>query len=184
LDYVIADVGQVFAEAQLYVALSRASDESGLELRNFSTNRVRVNPLALHFHEYPTRQVPFWWQGSGGGTMPKIMATSLTGAGSRSSWERKGTTQPVTKRKMEDVDQILQLKKQDDVPRRKKSTTNAVRATASATAGDRHETPSAQLLDDRSLREMTVVELKQMLRERGLKVSGTKSELINRLINT
>jgi ATP-dependent DNA helicase PIF1 len=63
LDYVIADVGNVFAEAQAYVALSRASDENGLELRNFSTSRVRANKMALAFYENPG-QVFRYWDGS------------------------------------------------------------------------------------------------------------------------
>ena len=72
MDYVIADVGQVFAEAQLYVALSRVSDQTGLELRNFSTNRVKTNPLALKFHTDPNLEYPFWWDLDG--SDPKIMS--------------------------------------------------------------------------------------------------------------
>ena len=60
LDYVIADVGNVFAEAQTYVALSRASDENGLELRNFSTSRVRANKMALAFYENPGQAFCYW----------------------------------------------------------------------------------------------------------------------------
>lgn len=60
LDYVIADLGQVFAEAQAYVALSRASDENGLELRNFSPTRVRANRMALAFYENPDQDFPYW----------------------------------------------------------------------------------------------------------------------------
>jgi len=58
LDYVVADVGNVFAEAQTYVALSRASDENGLELRNFSENKVFANSRALSF--YANEHVPLW----------------------------------------------------------------------------------------------------------------------------
>lgn len=60
LDYVIADLGEVFAEAQAYVALSRASDENGLELRNFSPNRVRANRMALAFYDNPDQEFPLW----------------------------------------------------------------------------------------------------------------------------
>jgi ATP-dependent DNA helicase PIF1 len=60
LDFVIADVGEVFAEGQTYVALSRASDENGLELRNFSPKRVRANKLALMFYENPNSAFPMW----------------------------------------------------------------------------------------------------------------------------
>jgi ATP-dependent DNA helicase PIF1 len=60
LDYVIADLGEVFAEAQAYVALSRASDENGLELRNFSPSRVRANRMALAFYDNPDQEFPLW----------------------------------------------------------------------------------------------------------------------------
>lgn len=60
LDYVIADLGEVFAEAQVYVALSRASDERGLELRNFSPSRVKANKIALSFYQDPTQEFMLW----------------------------------------------------------------------------------------------------------------------------
>ena len=60
LDCVIADVGDVFAEAQCYVALSRARDRTGLELRNFSPSRVRVDRRALAFYDDPGGPFPFW----------------------------------------------------------------------------------------------------------------------------
>jgi ATP-dependent DNA helicase PIF1 len=61
LDYVVADVGAVFAEGQAYVALSRASDTHGLELRNFHPSRVKTNPLALAFYKNPRKMTyPFW----------------------------------------------------------------------------------------------------------------------------
>ena len=63
LDYVVADVGKVFAEGQAYVALSRASDQSGLELRNFSPSRVRANRLALTFYQNPKGPIPLWDDG-------------------------------------------------------------------------------------------------------------------------
>ena len=53
LDYVKADVGGVFTEAQAYVALSRATDEEGLELRNFSPRLVRADKRALAFYANP-----------------------------------------------------------------------------------------------------------------------------------
>jgi hypothetical protein len=183
LDYVIADVGHVFAEAQLYVALSRASDESGLELRNFSKNRVRVNPLALHFHDDPTRQVPFWWEGPGGGSVPKIMATPVTGSRvtsvrKRPSRLRNGTTQPTPKGKTKDVDQMLQLLKQDNASRKSR------KAAGSSVATPSYDQIRSKAVDARALEAMTVEELKQMLRIRGLKVSGKKAELIDRLVHS
>jgi len=60
LDYVIADVGGVFTEAQTYVALSRASDEKGLELRNFSYTKVKVSARALAFYADPNGKFPSW----------------------------------------------------------------------------------------------------------------------------
>ena len=63
LDYVVADVGSVFAEGQAYVALSRASDINGLELRNFSPNRVRSNPLATEFYRNPAQINYEFWDG-------------------------------------------------------------------------------------------------------------------------
>jgi hypothetical protein len=60
LDYVIADVGGVFTEAQTYVALSRASDENGLELRNFSYTKVKVSDRALAFYADPNGKFPCW----------------------------------------------------------------------------------------------------------------------------
>eukprot|EP00980_Cylindrotheca_fusiformis_P010930 scaffold2499_cov125-Cylindrotheca_fusiformis.AAC.21 len=60
LDYVIADLGEVFADGQAYVALSRASDEKGLELRNFSPNRVRANRIASAFYNNPHQEFPLW----------------------------------------------------------------------------------------------------------------------------
>jgi ATP-dependent DNA helicase PIF1 len=135
LDYVIADVGQVFAEAQLYVALSRVSDETGLELRNFSEKRVKANPLALRFHNDPSRNFPFWWDGDG--SKPKIM-----------------------------------------IEPSKKRPQNSVSCRASGTPS---VLPDGQVLKEQILKEQTVLELKQMLREQGFKVSGRKAELIERL---
>jgi NAD-dependent DNA ligase len=60
LDYVKADVGGVFTEAQTYVALSRASDENGLELRNFSYTKVKVSNRALAFYDDPNGKFPCW----------------------------------------------------------------------------------------------------------------------------
>lgn len=60
LDYVKADVGGVFQEAMAYVALSRASDENGLELRNFLARKVRANVRALEYYENPNRVFPCW----------------------------------------------------------------------------------------------------------------------------
>jgi hypothetical protein len=60
LDYVKADVSEVFAEAQTYVALSRATDETGLELRGFSEKKVMVNKRALAFYSNPNGTFPSW----------------------------------------------------------------------------------------------------------------------------
>lgn len=77
LDYVLADVGQVFAESQTYVALSRASDENGLEVRNFHRSRVRANQMALAFYENPKgagdNLFPYW---DGGTRSRDTVATS------------------------------------------------------------------------------------------------------------
>ena len=145
LDYVIADVGQVFAEAQLYVALSRVSDETGLELRNFSRSQVRANPLALRFHRDPNLQVPFWWDVDG--SEPKIMSEE-------------------SKSKFKLTSQQLEKNHAD-----------------SSNANQQYQrTYSETILDEKPLKRRTVVELKQILRERGLKVSGRKAELIDRII--
>ena len=53
LDYVKADVKGVFTEAQTYVALSRATNEDGLELRNFTPRLVRADKRALAFYANP-----------------------------------------------------------------------------------------------------------------------------------
>jgi ATP-dependent DNA helicase PIF1 len=63
LDYVKADLGGVFTEAQTYVALSRASDENGLELRNFAVHKVRANIRALEFYANPAGSFPCWDEG-------------------------------------------------------------------------------------------------------------------------
>jgi ATP-dependent DNA helicase PIF1 len=60
LDYVKADLRGVFTEAQTYVALSRASDENGLELLNFSAAKVRADSRAVEFYDNPDGQFPFW----------------------------------------------------------------------------------------------------------------------------
>eukprot|EP00522_Entomoneis_paludosa_P018170 CAMPEP_0172448096 /NCGR_PEP_ID=MMETSP1065-20121228/7183_1 /TAXON_ID=265537 /ORGANISM="Amphiprora paludosa, Strain CCMP125" /LENGTH=231 /DNA_ID=CAMNT_0013199497 /DNA_START=73 /DNA_END=768 /DNA_ORIENTATION=- len=51
LDYVKVDLDGVFTEAQVYVALSRASDENGLELRNFNPRYVKADGRALAFYQ-------------------------------------------------------------------------------------------------------------------------------------
>ena len=147
LDYVIADVGQVFAEAQLYVALSRVSDETGLELRNFSVSRVRANPLALRFHKDPNQQYPFWWDSDG--SKPKIMG----------------------------IDESQSNPKSQQLRQRQQRT-----AASSSSQSQERSSSSSAILDKEILKRRTVVELKQMLRERGLKVSGKKAELIERLM--
>lgn len=60
LDYVRVDLKGVFAQGQIYVALSRASHENGLELRNFNPQRLRAHPKALEFYHKPTTIFPTW----------------------------------------------------------------------------------------------------------------------------
>jgi len=143
LDYIIADVGQVFAEAQLYVALSRASDESGLELRNFSKHRVKANPLALQFHQDPKQQYPFWWDADN--SKPMIMATTA-----------------------------------DTKKKKNMSTTRTRRRTTTTSDGPNN---ASEVFDTSNLQKRTVVELKEMLRKRRMRLSGRKAELIERLIS-
>ncbi|KAG7359861.1 PIF1-like helicase [Nitzschia inconspicua] len=160
LDYVIADVGQVFAEAQLYVALSRASDEKGLELRNFSEKRVRANPIALQFHENPLRQFSYWWEGPAGGEIPKSLIAPIKPSVQRRAKPKSpsftnGTRLP----KVETTDEKLR-----SLVRKKRPTTSS--------------------FDTNALQQKTVAELKDMLRNRGLMVSGKKQDLINRLTSS
>jgi ATP-dependent DNA helicase PIF1 len=60
LNYVKADLQGVFTEAQAYVALSRASDENGLELRNFQRSMVRADQRALDFYANPGAKFRLW----------------------------------------------------------------------------------------------------------------------------
>lgn len=60
LDSVKADVSGVFADAQTYVALSRATDEKSLELRGFSADKVHADIRALAFYENPNGSSPCW----------------------------------------------------------------------------------------------------------------------------
>jgi len=209
MDYVIADVGAVFAEAQLYVALSRASDATGLELRNFSRNRVRANALALQFHGNPKQEYPFWWEADG--SKPLILID--TPSQKRTKKKRKQSTPKSTVAKSpgakdtnekprSKVEPRSGAKTADKMPRslsiirngsesdvetrpkpvhgvemdREASTMTSV-ATPTPTVPTR---PTAALNED-DLKQQTVVELKGMLRDRGLKVSGRKTELIERL---
>ena len=109
LDYVIADVGQVFAEAQLYVALSRASDAQGLELRNFSRNRVRANPIAMKFYEDPTQEVSFWWEqdGRARSDLPPSIMTQATELRQPKSRTKKKVKMKVKKERVVDSDDTL-----------------------------------------------------------------------------
>jgi hypothetical protein len=162
LDYVIADVGQVFAEAQLYVALSRASDEKGLELRNFSEKRVRSNPVALRFHENPHREFPYWWEGPEGGTMPRAMVAPIN------STVRK------PKPKSTSFNDLIHGQRRPKLGTTDETLRNLVLSKPPKDC-------SAPSLDPLVLKNKTVVELKEMLRVRGMKVSGKKQELIDRL---
>lgn len=60
LDYVKVDLKGVFTEAQAYVALSRASDENGLELHNFERRLVRSDRRALDFYANPDGEFRLW----------------------------------------------------------------------------------------------------------------------------
>ncbi|MGK3735627.1 MAG: ATP-dependent DNA helicase PIF1 [Bacillariaceae sp.] len=60
LNYVKVDLKGCFAEGQIYVALSRASNENGLELRNFNPCRVRAHPKAVEFYQDPNASFPTW----------------------------------------------------------------------------------------------------------------------------
>jgi len=60
LDYVKVDLQGAFAEAQVYVALSRASDENGLELRNFNRRLIKTHRQALDFYADPMARFPLW----------------------------------------------------------------------------------------------------------------------------
>jgi hypothetical protein len=160
LDYVIADVGQVFAEAQLYVALSRASDEKGLELRNFSKSRVKANSLALKFHENPHFQFPYWWEGPQGGSRPKAAVASQ---GKKRKVARTSTSKIVA----QNGKRRTNSESRDEALRKKVSKGQRGISSGSVDAND--------------LQQYTVTELKSMLRDRGMKVSGRKEALIERL---
>jgi len=180
MDYVIADVGAVFAEAQLYVALSRASDASGLELRNFSRNRVRANALALRFHQNPKQQYPFWCDGAG--SKPTIMIESQSPTKKTRKKKNNASKIMVTKFQNEDADENLrslvattqrETSSKVDIETRPKSARNSENH-------DHRESPKP--LSQYNLKKLKVVELKDMLREYCLKVSGNKAELIERLM--
>ena len=50
LDQVIVDLDGAFDNGQVYVALSRARDTKGLQVRNYEPGRVSACPLAGRFH--------------------------------------------------------------------------------------------------------------------------------------
>jgi ATP-dependent DNA helicase PIF1 len=60
IDYVKIDVSKVFMEGQTYVALSRARNEQGLDLRGFDPKKVRADRRALEFYDNPYREFPHW----------------------------------------------------------------------------------------------------------------------------
>ena len=60
LDYAKVDISHAFEDAQTYVALSRVTDENGLELRGFSVEKVMTNDTALAFYKNPYAVFPLW----------------------------------------------------------------------------------------------------------------------------
>ena len=60
LDYVKADLEGIFGPAQAYVALSRATNEKGLELHNFDPKRVKADHRALDFYRNPKLPYRRW----------------------------------------------------------------------------------------------------------------------------
>lgn len=60
LDLAKVDLHGCFTEAQVYVALSRASSEDGLEIRNFQAHQVRADRRALAFYKAPNDTFPHW----------------------------------------------------------------------------------------------------------------------------
>ena len=70
LDRVTVDLRGCFEQGQAYVALSRARETKGLEVRNYSPSSVRSNLLASKFHlavdtkttdAFLARECPLWW---------------------------------------------------------------------------------------------------------------------------
>jgi ATP-dependent DNA helicase PIF1 len=142
LDYVVADVGGVFGEAQAYVALSRATSETGLELRNFSSGRVRANPVALDFYSTPNKNY--------------------------AAWDGSTTTNPKYNRPFQSGEKKNGEKVPSALPPHPAFPSAGIPTTSPGESSD-------------VLENYTVPELKSMLKARGLKVSGKKGELIQRL---
>ena len=126
LDYVVADVGAVFAEGQTYVALSRASGIDGLELRNFHPNRVRTNKLALAFYKNPNViSYPFW---DGHEPDASSLRSSTTGR-PRLKEARVSRTQPI-RTTTGSTQRTLKVKPKSPVLRQPTSTANGQVAAA------------------------------------------------------
>ena len=51
IPYVYAEMHNIFTEAQVYVALSRAKDLNGLFIAGFDRKKIKVNPVAKNFYE-------------------------------------------------------------------------------------------------------------------------------------
>jgi hypothetical protein len=85
LSFVRIDVGNAFAAGQVYVALSRARAEDGLELRGtFRASKVLTDPLVNHFHMCTTPRAPSAVSaavnaGRGGGSGGVLFAPSSNG---------------------------------------------------------------------------------------------------------
>ena len=60
IDYLKADLSKVFANGQVYVALSRARCKEGLELHGFSKNIVKADEKALSYYMNPSADFPHW----------------------------------------------------------------------------------------------------------------------------
>ena len=51
IDYCIVDLENVFADGQVYVALSRVKNLEGLSIRNLNFRNIKVNAKSLEFYK-------------------------------------------------------------------------------------------------------------------------------------
>ena len=72
LDSCFVDASKVFAEAQVYVALSRCRSAAGLQIENLKLTKIKAPQDALDFYNHlrePNTYLPNthkWWQGRPG----------------------------------------------------------------------------------------------------------------------